>query len=413
MRILIVGSGGREHAIGWKVKQSQNAGQMFFAPGNGGTAELGTNIDIGANEIEKLADYVVEHQIDLTIVGPEAPLGLGIADVFRKRGLKIFGPDKNGAQLETSKAFAKSFMEKYGIPTARYEVYTDVRLAARALENWEYPLVIKADGLAAGKGVIICETKDSALEAINQIMHKKAFGSSGDTIIIEEFLEGREVSLLCFTDGITIVPMESAADYKRALDNDEGLNTGGMGSISPAPYYKDEMGADIAKKTLQGIQAEGFDYRGVIYIGLMVTDKGSKVIEYNARFGDPEIEALMLRLNSDLLDIVSAIERKTLSSLSIDWKPDPAVCVVITSGGYPGAYEQGHTITMSSPQNNAVVFHSGTSLENGILRTAGGRVFMVCATGKTMEQSRISAYENVKKIQFEKCAYRKDIGLWN
>lgn len=412
MNILIIGSGGREHAIGFKIKQSKEVKQIFFAPGNGGTAQIGTNVDINADEVDKLAAYALENDIDFTIVGPEIPLKLGIVDVFRKFNLKILGPDKNGAQLETSKVFAKSFMTKYNIPTARYETYTDIEKALCALENWKYPLVIKADGLAAGKGVIICDTKKLALEAVDEIMRKKIFGSAGEKIIIEEFLEGKEVSLLCFTDGTTIIPMESAFDYKRALDNNKGLNTGGMGSISPAPHYTDEIGAEIVQKTLKGIQSEGLDFRGIIYIGLMVIKDCSKVLEYNVRFGDPETEALMLRLDSSLLEILCAIESKTLADIKpIKWKSDASICVVMSSGGYPSLYETGYPIELFSPQDDITIFHAGTKLEDGALKTSGGRVLMICATGHTIEQARELVYKNIKKISFKSQAYRNDIGL--
>ena len=408
MKILIIGSGGREHAIGWKLKQNPDV-ELYFAPGNGGTAEIGENIDIGVDEIQKLANYAGERKIDITVVGPELPLSLGVVDEFHRRGYKIFGPDAKAAKLESSKAYAKGFMKKHEIPTARYDMVSNLDEGLQLLEKYSYPLVVKADGLAAGKGVLICANKDEAENALKDILEAGIFGAAGSTVVIEEFLTGKEVSLLCFTDGETIIPLETASDYKRALDNDLGANTGGMGSISPSPYYKPGLGDDIALKTLKGIKSEGFDYRGVIYIGLILTSDGPKVLEYNARFGDPEIEALLPRLETDLVEIIEAVINKRLSEVTLKWSDKKAVSVVMTSGGYPGAYKTGHPINL--PQTYSTVFHAGTSIINKKLSTGGGRVLVVTALGKSFENARQLAYDDIKMITFQECTYRSDIGL--
>jgi len=404
-KILIIGSGGREHAIGWKLKQDSDV-ELFFAPGNGGTAEIGKNIGIKADEINKLADYAAKTGIDLTVVGPELPLTLGVADEFNRRGLRVFGPGIEGAQLEGSKAFAKQFMKKYGIPTAEYDTVTNPDDGMKILSRRKYPLVIKADGLAAGKGVIICADKAEATSALKDIMENAVFGEAGNKVVIEEFLTGKEVSLLCFTDGVTILPMDTASDYKRALDNDMGANTGGMGSISPSPFYTPGLGDDIVLKTLGGIKAEGFDYRGVIYIGLMLTNEGPKVLEYNARFGDPETEALLPRLKSDLFEVMNAVTDKRLSECNLNWSEEKAVSIVLTSKGYPGEYETGFPIEI--PKLNSIVFHAGTS--PAPLLTNGGRVLVVTALGKNFKDAREKAYKDLKEIRFRGCTYRSDIG---
>jgi len=408
MRILIIGSGGREHAIGWKLKQNPNV-ELYFAPGNGGTVEIGKNIDINVDEINKLADFAQANKIDMTIVGPELPLTLGVADEFNKRGLKIFGPGAEGAQLEGSKAFAKQFMQKYNIPTAQYDTVTNISDGLKILEQSNYPLVIKADGLAAGKGVIICADKAEAEAALRDMLETGVFGEAGNRVVIEEFLTGKEVSLLCFTDGETILPMETASDYKRALDNDMGANTGGMGSISPSPYYTPGLAVDIAQKTLDGIKKEGFDYRGVIYIGLILTSEGPKVLEYNARFGDPETEALLPRLKTDLAEVISAVIDKRLSECKLQWNNDKAISVIITSAGYPAAYKTGYEIDI--PKTESIVFHAGTSKKDKKTITNGGRVLAVTALGKDFNEARETAYTDIKKINFHGGTYRTDIGL--
>jgi len=407
MKILIIGGGGREHAIGWKLKQNPDV-ELYFAPGNGGTAKIGENVDIGVEEIKKLADFAETHQIDLTVVGPELPLTLGVADEFNKRGQRIFGPGAEGAKLEGSKAFAKRFMQKYNIPTAGYDVVTSLDEGLEILKQCSYPAVVKADGLAAGKGVIICSDKGEATAALADMLEAGVFGEAGSKVVIEEFLTGKEVSLLCFTDGETIIPMETASDYKRALDNDMGANTGGMGSISPSPYYAPGQGDDIARKTLEGIKAEGFDYRGVIYIGLILTRDGPKVLEYNARFGDPETEALLPRLESDLAQIMEAVVDKRLSECRLRWSESRAVCVVLTSEGYPGKYKTGYS--MDIPSTESTVFHAGTAIVDNNTVTDGGRVLAVTALGKNFGDARRTVYSDIAKIKFRGRTYRSDIG---
>jgi len=408
MRILIVGSGGREHAIGWKIGRNPDI-ELFFAPGNGGTSQIGENINIGVDELQKLADFAEANKINMTVVGPELPLTLGIADEFNRRGLRIFGPGSTGAKLEGSKAYAKQFMQKYGIPTAKYHKVTNLDEGMQIIKEQSYPLVIKADGLAAGKGVIICADKNEAGAALKEMLEGNIFGEAGNTVVIEEFLTGKEVSLLCFTDGETIITMETASDYKRALDNDMGANTGGMGSISPSPYYTPGLGDDIAKKTLEGIKKEGFDYRGVIYIGLILTPDGPRVLEYNVRFGDPETEALLPRLESDLSEIIEAVADKRLSGCRIKWNEKKAVCVVMTSAGYPGEYKTG--VPISITETKSIVFHAGTSSSGGCIYSGGGRVLAVTAQGESFEDARKTVYEDIAKIRFNGCAYRKDIGV--
>ena len=413
-KILIIGSGGREHAIGWKLKQNPEV-ELYFAPGNGGTASIGKNVDIKVDEIIKLADFAAEQGIKQTIAGPELPLTLGVADEFNRRGLRIFGPGAAGARLEGSKAYAKQFMKKYDIPTAGYNAVSNLDEGMKILEKSNYPLVIKADGLASGKGVLICADETEAGVVLKDMMEREVFGEAGSTVVIEEFLAGKEVSLLCFIDGITILPMDTASDYKRALDNDMGANTGGMGSISPSPYYSPGLGDDIAQKTLNGIKAEGFDYRGVIYIGLILTTDGPKVLEYNARFGDPETQALLPRLESDLLEIMNAVTDKRLSEYQLNWSDEKAVSVVLTSEGYPGEYKTGLPIEI--PKTKSIVFHAGTTVcvpqESEVPSpcfTSGGRVLAVTATGKSFNEAREIVYGDIAGIKFPGCTYRNDIG---
>jgi phosphoribosylamine--glycine ligase len=408
MRILIIGSGGREHAIGWKLKQNPDV-RLYFAPGNGGTSQIGENISIKADEITKLADFAETQQIEMTVAGPELPLTLGVTDEFNRRGLRIFGPGMEGAKLEGSKAFAKKFMQKYNIPTAKYDTVSRLEDGMNLLTRCNYPLVVKADGLAAGKGVIICADKDGAEAVLKDMLEADVFGEAGSTVIIEEFLIGKEVSLLCFTDGETIIPMETASDYKRALDNDMGANTGGMGSISPSPYYTPGLGDEIARKTLEGIKQEGFDYRGVIYIGLVLTTQGPKVLEYNVRFGDPEAEALLPRFESDLVEIFNATIDKRLSECKLHWNDKKAVSVIMTSEGYPDTYQTGYEVNI--PKTKSFVFHAGTSSENGKTLTTGGRVLAITALGTDFEDARKTVYEDIERIRFKGKTYRTDIGL--
>jgi len=408
MRILIIGSGGREHAIGWKLKQNPDV-QLYFAPGNGGTSQIGENIGIKVDEITKLADFAETQKIEMTVVGPELPLTLGVTDEFNRRGLRIFGPGMEGAKLEGSKAFAKKFMQKYDIPTANYDTVTCFVDGMNMLAHHRYPVVIKADGLAAGKGVIICTNKWEAEAVLKDMLEANSFGEAGNTVIIEEFLTGKEVSLMCFIDGDTILPMETASDYKRALDKDRGANTGGMGSISPSPYYTHGLGDEIARKTLEGIKKEGFDYRGVIYIGLILTSEGPKVLEYNARFGDPETQALLPRLETDLAEIFNKTIDKRVSECKLSWNDKKAVSVVMTSEGYPAAYHTGYEIDI--PETKSIVFHAGTTTENGKTLTSGGRVLAVTALGTDYEEARKTVYKSIEKIHFHGKTYRTDIGL--
>lgn len=410
MKVLIVGSGGREHAIGYKVGESTKVNKIYFAPGNGGTATLGENININVDNINGLKDFAQQNDIDITIVGPELPLALGIVDQFKEAGLKIFGPDKAGAQLESSKIFSKDFMKKYGIPTGDYQVFSGSQAAYDYLEKSDYPVVVKADGLAAGKGVIICENIQQAKDAVAEIMEEKTFGDSGSSIVIEEYLTGAEVSLICFTDSKTIVPMESASDYKRAYDNDEGLNTGGMGSISPSFHYENGSCDYIAEKTLVGIQKEGFDVRGMVYIGLMLTEKGPKVLEYNMRFGDPETQALLVRLDSDIMDIIIHTLDKDLANAEIKWSDKQAVTVVLAGEGYPGTPKKGSEIILPETPEDVIVFHSATKNVEGKLLSNGGRVLAVTGMGDTLETAREKCYSYIDGVTFPHSFYRKDIG---
>ena len=416
MKILVIGSGGREHALVWKIAQSPRVEKIYCAPGNGGIEETAECIDIKADDIGGLLKFALDYEIDLTVVGPEVALGLGIVDLFLANNLRIFGPNKKAAMLEGSKAFSKDFMEKHGIPTAKYKNYTDKNMALAEIVDFGYPMVIKADGLAAGKGVLIAENRAEAEAAINEIMGDKKFGAAGNTIVIEEFLQGKEASILAFVDGNIAIPMVSAQDYKRALDDDEGLNTGGMGAVSPAFYYNDEIAEvvkrDIIDKTVKAFKAEGIEYKGVLYFGLMLTKEGPKLLEYNARFGDPETEVVLMRLETDLIDIIDAVIDGGLEDISINWSNDSAVCVVIASGGYPESYDTGFQIKgLTYNSADSVIFHAGTAIADGKAITTGGRVLVVSALGKTSNQARERAYEMASKIDFKKAFYRKDIGV--
>ncbi len=413
MNILVIGGGGREHAVGLSLRADDRVKKLYFAPGNGGTSEIGENILIGVSETDKLLDFALQNNIDITIVGPELPLSLGISDIFREKGLVVFGPSAHAAKLETSKTFSKDFMKKYGLPTADYSVYSDAAEAIRACEASEYPVVIKADGLAAGKGVVICESFEHAKKELEAIMIGKCFGASGDTIVIERFLSGKEATVLCFTDGVSIVPTVSSMDHKRVFDGDMGPNTGGMGAVSPARYYTEKHAAAfeaVMQKTLAAIQSEGMDYRGVLYFGLMLSGDEINIIEFNARFGDPETEAVLARLETPLVDIVRAVCDKKLGSIKIDWKKQASACVVIASDGYPGSYKTGLDIDLPKTPENVRIFHAGTDIKNGKLVTSGGRVLAVTALGDDPEAARKSAYDVCEKIKFQGARYRKDIG---
>ncbi len=413
MKVLVVGSGGREHALIWKLSQSMKINEIFCAPGNGGIRQMAECVDIKADDIEGLCEFALKKKIDLTIIGPEVPLSLGITDYFEEKGLKVFGPRQNAAILESSKAFSKELMKKYNIPTASYGIYDNPAEAKASLEKFGFPLVIKADGLAAGKGVIIIEDLDSGIKAIDSIMEEKQFGEAGNTVVIEEFLSGKEVTILAFTDGKTALPMVSAQDYKRIFDGDQGLNTGGMGAVSPALHYKTEMSHEIMETiimpTINAMREENRPYKGVLYFGLMLTEKGPKVIEYNCRFGDPEAEVVLLRLESDLLDIMEAVIDERLEEENIKWKDEAAVCVVMASSGYPGNYKKGYEIKELNKVADSIVFHAGTKYEDSKTLTNGGRVLVISALGNSIAEARGNVYKDIKKISFEGCYNRKDI----
>ena len=417
MKILIVGSGGREHAIAWKVSQSPKAEKIYCAPGNAGIEEYAECVPIGAMEFDKLAAFAKEKEIDLTVVGMDDPLVGGIVDVFEKEGLRVFGPRKNAAVLEGSKAFSKDLMKKYGIPTAAYENFDDPDKALAYLETAEFPIVLKADGLALGKGVLICNTLEEAKDGVREIMLDKHFGAAGNRMVIEEFMTGREVSVLSFVDGKTIKCMTSAQDHKRALDGDQGLNTGGMGTFSPSPFYTPEIDEfcqkHIYQPTVDAMAAEGRPFKGVIFFGLMLTEKGPKVLEYNARFGDPEAQVVLPRMKNDIVDVFEACIDGTLDQIDLQFEDNAAVCVVLASGGYPVSYEKGFPIEgleNLKGRDGVYVFHAGTRKENGRFVTNGGRVLGVTATGPDLKAARANAYEAVKQVSFEKAYCRSDIG---
>lgn len=417
MNVLVIGGGGREHAICWKIAQSSRVNKLYCAPGNAGIGELAECVSIGTMEFDRLAEFAKENQIDLTVVGMDEPLVGGIVDVFESRGLRIFGPRKNAAEIEGSKAFSKELMKKYGIPTAAYETFENPKDAIAYLETSKYPIVLKADGLALGKGVLICTTLEEAKAGVKALMLDKQFGTAGDKIVIEEFMTGREVSALCFCDGTTVKMMTSAQDHKRAKDNDEGLNTGGMGTFSPSPFYTKEIDeycrTHIYQPTIDAMRKEGRSFTGVLFVGLMLTKEGPKVLEYNARFGDPETQVVLPRMKNDILDVFEACIDGRLSEISLEFEENAAVCVVIASGGYPEHYEKGFPIAgleKFSGRSDCYAFHAGTSLEGNTVVTSGGRVLGITALGKDLIEARTNAYEAVTWIQFEKQYMRHDIG---
>ncbi len=417
MKVLVIGGGGREHALVWKLSQSPRITKLYCAPGNGGIASLAECIDIQATDIQGVVDFAKENQIDLTVVAPDDPLAMGMVDALEDKGLKAFGPRKAAAAIESSKVFAKELMEKYNIPTAKYKVFNQYEAAVSYLDEINYPAVIKADGLALGKGVIIAAKREEAESALKSIMVEKAFGSAGDRVLIEEYISGPEVSILAFTDGKTIIPMVSSQDHKRAYDKDRGPNTGGMGAFSPSPHYTPEVAAYVAKHiigpTIEAMNKEGRLFKGVLYFGLMLTSEGPKVLEYNARFGDPETQVVLPRLKTDLLDIMEAVIDERLDQVKIEWDDRAAVCVVIASGGYPGSYEKGLTITGLEKVGNKqdiFVFHAGTKRNGTSLVTNGGRVLGVTALGETLAEAAEKAYYQVNLISFKDMHYRKDIG---
>ncbi|HIS81392.1 MAG TPA: phosphoribosylamine--glycine ligase [Candidatus Scatomonas merdavium] len=418
MKILIVGSGGREHAIAWKVAQSPKAEKIYCAPGNAGIAEYAECVDIGAMEFEKLVAFAKEKEIDLTIVGMDDPLVGGIVDAFEAEGLRVFGPRKNAAILEGSKAFSKDLMKKYGIPTAAYETFDDPEAALSYLETARFPIVLKADGLALGKGVLICNTPEEARDGVRQIMQDKKFGCAGNQMVIEEFMTGREVSVLSFVDGKTIKTMASAQDHKRAKDGDQGLNTGGMGNFSPTPFYTPEIDAFCQKyifqPTVDAMASEGRPFKGVIFFGLMLTADGPKVLEYNARFGDPEAQVVLPRMKNDMVDVVEACIDGTLDQIDLEFTDEAAVCVVLASDGYPVSYEKGFPIRgleNFKGKEGCYVFHAGTKFDGqGQIVTNGGRVLGVTALGADLKEARANAYKAVELVDFDNKYFRHDIG---
>lgn len=417
MKILIVGSGGREHAIAWKVAQSPKAEKIYCAPGNAGIAEYAECVNIGAMEFDRLVAFAKEKQIDLTIIGMDDPLVGGIVDAFEAEGLRVFGPAKNAAILEGSKAFSKDLMKKYGIPTAAYETFDDPEKAIEYLKDAPMPIVLKADGLALGKGVLICNTREEALEGVKSIMMDKKFGDAGSRMVIEEFMTGREVSVLSFVDGKTIRIMTSAQDHKRALDGDQGLNTGGMGTFSPSPFYTKEVDAfckaHIYQKTVDAMAAEGRPFKGIIFFGLMLTEKGPRVLEYNARFGDPEAQVVLPRMKNDIVEVFEACVDGTLDRIELEFENNAAVCVVLASEGYPVQYEKGYGIRGLSHFKNKdgyYVFHAGSKFDNGRIVTSGGRVLGVTALGKDLKDARANAYKATSWVEFDNKYCRKDIG---
>lgn len=416
MKILVIGSGGREHTLVWKISQSPKVSKIFCAPGNAGISHLAQCVDIGEDNIVELANFAQEMKIDLTIVGPELSLSRGVVDEFDKLGLKIFGPNQKATQIESSKVFSKYLMKKYNIPSANYAVFQDIKKAFDYVKQQAYPLVIKADGLAAGKGVFIVKNMNQAIEALDVLMERKKFGEAGRQVIIEEFLEGEEVSILAFCDGKTIVPMVSSQDHKNIFDNDQGPNTGGMGAYSPVPFYTTEIEnrvfREILTPTVKGLQIEGRVYKGVLYAGLILTKEGPKVLEFNARFGDPEAQVVLPRLKTDLIDIFNAVIEGNLHKINLKWKDNAAVCVVIASGGYPGKYQKGKVIgglKSLEEMKNIIAFHAGTKFQDGKVVTSGGRVLGITAWADTIFKAKEKAYEGVEKIYFEEMYYRKDI----
>lgn len=417
MKVLVVGGGGREHALVRKIKESKKVDEIFCTPGNGGISYDAKCFDVAATDIDGVVNLAKEIKADLVVVAPDDPLVAGMVDALNEAGFKTFGPRANAAIIEGSKVFSKELMQKYNIPTAEYKVFDNAEEAIEYIkERNEFPTVIKADGLALGKGVIIPENLDDAIAGVKEIMEDKIFGASGNNIVVEEFLTGPEVSVLAFTDGKCVKPMVSSMDHKRALDGDKGLNTGGMGTVSPNPYYTQEVAKECMDKifmpTINAMNNEGRTFNGCLYFGLMITPKGPKVIEYNCRFGDPETQVVLPRLKTDIVDIFEAIDNETLSDLDVEWSDDACACVIMASGGYPKSYPKGIEITgLSNGQLDGVtVYHAGTKLQDNKLVTSGGRVLGVTALGDTLENALKKSYDAVEKIHFEGAHYRRDIG---
>ncbi|MEG1423560.1 MAG: phosphoribosylamine--glycine ligase [Peptostreptococcaceae bacterium] len=414
MNILVVGGGGREHAICWKLSKESDVERIYCAPGNAGISNVAECVNIGDGDIDNLLQFAKENKIDLTIVGPEIPLVAGIVDVFEKEGLRVFGPNKKCAQLEGSKAFSKDFMIRHNLPTAKYKEYTNLEEAIAEIDEFGYPVVIKADGLAAGKGVVIPENREDAIKTLKEMMSDHKFGHAGDKIVIEEFLSGVETSILAFVDNDTIIPMVSAKDHKKVFEGEAGLNTGGMGTFSPSEIYTDELAKEIQEeildKTLEGFKKDNLDYKGILFVGLMIDDEGPKVLEYNVRFGDPETQSVLFRLDTDLNKIMSSIIDNNLKNIEINYSKEEAICVMLTSGGYPEDYENGKVISgLENLDSDIVVFHSGTKFKDENIVTNGGRVIGITAKGSSVKEASGRVYENIKKINFEGMHYRKDI----
>jgi len=416
MKILVVGSGGREHALVWKINQSPKVSKIYCAPGNAGISQLAQCIDIGPDKIKELADFVQREKIDLTVVGPELSLSLGIVDEFNQRGLKIFGPSKTATEIESSKVFSKYMMKKYHIPTAGYCTFSDQKEVFKYIEKREFPMVLKADGLAAGKGVFILHNMQEAQISLDSLMNEKIFGDAGKQVIVEDYLEGEEVSVLAFSDGENVIPMVSSQDHKKIYDNDLGPNTGGMGAYSPVPFYNEnyenKVLEDVLKPIISGLKKEGREYKGVIYAGLVLTKKGIKVLEFNARFGDPETQVLLPGLETDIVEIFTAVIEGKLSEIEIKWKNNAVVCVIAVSGGYPAKYQKGKSIfglEKIENQNNVFVFHAGTTCQDKKIITSGGRVLGITAWANNINEAQKMAYEGIEKIDFENMYYRKDI----
>ncbi|HUU63532.1 MAG TPA: phosphoribosylamine--glycine ligase [Dehalococcoidia bacterium] len=413
--MLVIGGGAREHTLAWKLGQSPNVEEIYIAPGNAGTGLIAKNLDIKPTELESLAQVAQERRIDLTVVGPEAPLATGIVDLFQARGIPVFGPSKEATRIESSKVFAQGLMQKYGIPCARSRSFSSFAEAKDYVKTQQIPIVVKADGLAAGKGSVVAGSTAEALAALSDIMEKRIFGEAGDQVLVEECLQGKEVSLLAFSDGKTVVPMVPACDYKRACDGDKGPNTGGMGSYSPPKFFGREMinrvRDTILEPTVRAMAKEGKPYKGVLYAGLMLTEEGPRALEFNARFGDPESQVMLPLLKSDLVEIMLAVLDERLDKTQIEWRDEACVGVVMASGGYPGSYKTGFPIRgLDKVEDDILVFHAGTRESEGKIYTDGGRVLTVTATGGTIAEAGDRVYSNIRRIHFEGCHYRHDIG---
>ncbi len=415
MNVLVIGNGGREHAVIQALSKSPRVDKIYAMKGNAGIAELATLVDVEYCDVAAVGDWLDESDVDFTVVTPDDPLALGLVDELERRGHRAFGPRKNAAVIESSKAFAKELMKKYGIPTAKYETFSEYAEAVEYVKKCALPVVLKADGLALGKGVLICKTREEALHGLAEMMLESKFGSAGNKVVVEEYLEGPEVSCLAFTDGKTIKPMIASCDHKRAKDNDEGLNTGGMGTFAPAPFFGETSRKEVMEKimlpTVYAMNAENRTFKGVLYFGLMLTKDGYKVIEYNARFGDPETQVILPMLKTDLTEIFEAVVDERLDEVKIEWEDGACVCLVLASGGYPEKYEKGKEITFGALDEDIVLCHAGTAVKDGKIVTSGGRVLGVCAKGSTLEEARQKAYKNAEKIHFEGMYYRKDIGI--